>query len=377
MTQRKKLKQEEVTDQCECGGVYQLYMKDLISQFWFVSIFIYVIVHFIFQFAFILYESYIPGSIYPSPANDITMIMTFLIISIVLGIVFTLGIRKKLFTWQHHKSPKAFIRTFQVFLIVIIFFNISLIFNNSNVFYYNHVMIYSIVDKLSDLYPVFVLNVLFYLLLKKELEKNENSMVKQLFLGFIIIILPYFIWLTTLLFIQNFWIYMNYGIMPGFVYGMLFILGFIGLFKLLKQHVNKKKLLPIMIILAIAVHVGFTISIILNNLMPNDIISAIVILIILPTFSYIGLHVEFFQKGDETNMLGNMDKIDYSYYILLGFFFLSFFNGLEQLFVSTGVISNGLYLSNIFVSLFFLIGLIVGALITLGINRKLFSEKDN
>ena len=238
-------------------------------------------------------------------------------------------------------------------------------------------MIYSIVDKLSDLYPVFVLNVLFYLLLKKELEKNENSMVKQLFLGFIIIILPYFIWLTTLLFIQNFWIYMNYGIMPGFVYGMLFILGFIGLFKLLKQHVNKKKLLPIMIILAIAVHVSFTISIILSNLMPNDIISAIVILIILPTFSYIGLHVEFFQRGDETNMLGNMDKIDYSYYILLGFFFLSFFNGLEQLFVSTGVISNGLYLSNIFVSLFFLIGLIVGALITLAINRKLFSEKDN
>jgi len=305
------------------------------------------------------------------------MILTFLIISIVLGIVFTLGIRKKLFTWQHHKSPKAFIRTFQVFFIVIIFFMIVLSFSSSNVYYYNHILFYAIVDKLSDLYPVFVLNVLFYLLLRKEFGKHENSTMKQLFLGFVIIIVPYFMWLTTLLFIQNYWIFINYGAISGFIFGMLLILGIFNLGQLIRTKIKSDLIIGIILILIGTPLIVYVIIFFMMMEFIPYLILNFVILMILTVISYAGLHMEFFQKGNKTQMLGKMNKIEYSYYILLGFFFIAFFIGLETLFNSAGVITNGLFITSSTVNLFFIIGFIVGLFLTFIIKRSSVREQEN
>ncbi|NHI91200.1 MAG: hypothetical protein EAX96_01770 [Candidatus Lokiarchaeota archaeon] len=355
ITQTKKLNKNVEIAKCTCGGTNQLYLKDILIQFWFVSIFIYVIVHIIFQFAFILYESYIPGSKFPSPAYEIPSILIFLGLFIFAGSIFSFINRKKKFNWEHHKSPKAFIQTFQVFFITISCTLIANTFINPVFLQYNHLLFYEIFNKLSLVFPAFVLNAVFYILLKKILNNHKSSMINQILIGFIFIIVPYFIWMIILLFIQDIWPFIYYGILSGFILGFLFIIGIdnIVIYFKKEEKLDYRYRIVIMLISAIFTYLKIFFSFPLIN-----IIYSFIFIII----SYVGLHLEFFLKGDKTYYFGKLSKNDYPYYIFLAFIFLIFFASLETLFNSSTLINNMLFVQHSVLFLLFQFSLLIGML---------------
>ncbi|MHA1784582.1 MAG: hypothetical protein ACTSVY_06645 [Candidatus Helarchaeota archaeon] len=357
MTQKKKLNEENVINKCSCGGSYKLYIKDLISQFWFVSIFIYLIVHVIFQFAFILYESYLSDSQYPYPANDIIPILISLIAFIIIGIVFTLSERKNLFKWERHKSPIAFIRTFQVFFVTIACVCYTNIFNSSIIFYFNQLLLYDIFAKLSFLYPAFILNVIFYLLVKKSLTSFGDSSIKQFMMGFLFINVPYFIWIPIQLFIQNIWGFINYGIISGFILGFLFTIGIDNMISIYDEKRTFKPHVRLTVVfIMIALVTTYLLLKELIHLSLLNVIFAFVFLII----PYVGLELEFFRKGNKTPYFGRLNKNDYSYYIILGFLCISLFSALETFLNTSNLINNELFLNHWMLNVIFITCIVIG-----------------
>ena len=356
ITQTRKLKENNEFTKCSCGGANQLYLKDILMQFWFVSVFIYVIVHIIFQFAFILYDSYISDSKFPNPGNELYLIIIFLMIFIVAGTIFAVMRRKKRFRWEHHKSPKAFIQTFQVFYIAISGLLIANIFISTLPLNYNHLLLYEIFNKLSLIYPAFFLNAIFFVFLKKFFENHKISIVNQILIGFIFMILPFFLWMLVLLFIQNIWAFINYGILSGFVLGFLFAIGIDNIMTLFnkreKLEVKYRVLVIFIITILTYLRIYFSFPII------NIIFSFIFIII-----SYIGLHIEFFLHGDKTQYIGNSCKKDYTYYIFIGFIFLLFLCSLETVFATTNLIVNPIFVQHTVLKFLFEYSLVVGMMV--------------
>ena len=355
ITQTRKLKKNVEISTCSCGGTNQLYLKDILVQFWFITVFIYIIIHIIFQFAFTLYDSYVSSTRLPNPAYEISTILIILFILIIAGAIFAVVRRKKRFTWEHHKSPKAFIQTLQVFYIAISVILIANVFITTLPFSYNHLLLYEIFNKLSLIFPAFFLNAIFYMLLKKYLEAHTVSMINQVLIGFVFMILPFFIWMILLLLIQNIWPFVNYGILSGLTLGFLFVVGIDNMMTLINKGVKVEYRYRISILLIIAILINF--RIIITVPLINLILSIIFIII-----SYLGLNVEFFIKGNETQYFQKLSKKDYPYYIIIGIMFLLFLFSLETLFNSTFLINNVLFVQHDVLYFLFDYSLRIGAM---------------